>query len=152
MGPSDSIKAVAAVQILGSLAILLVPGVELTNEIRLHRWYPTIYQPQSAVFYVAMIALPICLSLFGIITAIGLLRLREWARRVTLYFPAVPLLVCGLWLMVHDARSPADSALLVVGDLSNVIAAGFLVILVPISLWWWILFTRKSVRSQFQGR
>jgi hypothetical protein len=151
MKPSSSIKAVAAVQFLGSLAILLLPGLLLTDEIHFHRWYPDTYQPKSAGFYEVYVVLPICLSLCGIITSIGLVRLREWARRVTLYFPAVPLLICALWLLLHHPRGVGD-ALLVIGDLSNVFAAILLVIMVPISLWWWILFTRKSVRSQFRER
>jgi hypothetical protein len=151
MKPSNSIKAVAAVQFLGSLAILLLPGLALTSEIRLHRWYPDTYQPKSADFYDVFVALPIFLSLFGIITSIGLVRLREWARRVTLYFPALPLLICALWLILHHPRALGD-ALLVIGDLSNAFAAILLVVLAPISLWWWILFRRKSVRSQFRER
>lgn len=82
MKPSNAIKAVATVQFLGSLAILLLPGLVLTDEIHLHRWYPDTYQPKSADFYYVFVALPICLSLFGIITSIGLFRLREWARQV----------------------------------------------------------------------
>jgi hypothetical protein len=152
MKPSNSIKAVAAVQFLGSLAVLLLPGLLLTDEIRLYRWYPNNYQPQSAHFYAVFVVLPICLSLFGIITSLGLVRLREWARRVTLYFPAVPLLICALWLILHHPRALDDSALLVIGDLSNWFAAVLLVILAPISLWWWVTFTRKSVRSQFRER
>jgi hypothetical protein len=150
--PSISVIAVAAVLFLGSLAILLLPAVLLTDEIHLHRWYPASYQPKSAGFYVVLVASPICLSLFGIITSIGLVRLREWARRVTLFFATVPLLICVLWLILHHPRAVGDSSLLVVGDLSNALAAYLSAILGPISLWWWILFTSKSVRSQFRER
>jgi hypothetical protein len=149
MKPSNSIKAVAAVQFLGSLAILLVPVLLLTDEIRLHRWSPRTYQPKPAVFYDLYVALPICLSLFGVATSIGLVRLREWARRVTLYFPAVSLLLCALWLILHHPR-PLGDALFVAGDFTNAFAAILLVNLAPISLWWWILLTRESVRSQFR--
>lgn len=148
---SNSIKAVAAVQLLGSLAILFLPGVLLTGEIRLHHWYPDTYPPKPAIFYELYVALPICLSLFGVLTSIGLGHLREWARRVTLYFPAGPLLTCVLWLILHHPR-PLGDALLVVGDLSNAFAAFWLGILAPVSVWWWILFTRESVRSQFRQR
>lgn len=151
MKPSKSIKAVAAVQFLGSLAILLIPGVLLTGEFRLHHWYPDTYQPKPAIFYELYVALPICLSLFGVITSIGLRRLQEWARRVTLYFPAVPLLICVLWLILHHPR-PLGDALLVVGDFTSAFAAILLANLIPISLWWWILFTHESVRSQFRQR
>ena len=149
---SMSIIAVAAAQFLGSLAILLLPAVLLTDEIHLHRWYHAAYHPKSASFYVVLVALPICLSLFGIITSIGLVRRRVWARRVTLFFATIPTLICVVWLILHHPRAVGDSSLLVVGDLSNALAAYLLVVLAPISLWWWILFTGKSVRSQFSGR
>ena len=149
MKSSNSIIAVAAVQFLGRLAILLLPAVLLTDEIHFHSWYPATYQPKSAAYYVLFVALPISLSLFGIITSIGLVRVREWARRVTLYFATIPTLICVLWLILHHLRAVGD-ALLVIGDLSNALAAYLLVILAPTSLWWWILFTRKSVRSQFR--
>jgi hypothetical protein len=150
--PSISIVAVAAVQFLGSLAILLLPAVLLTDEIHFHRWYPAAYQPKSAGFYVVLVALPICLSRFGVITSIGVVRQRVWARRVTLFFATIPTLICVLWLILHHPRAVGDSSLLVVGELSNALAAYLLVVLAPISLWWWILFTGKSVRSQFRGR
>jgi hypothetical protein len=151
MCPSVSIVAVAVVQFLGSLAILALPGLLLTDEIRLHRWYPHTYRPQPAEFYIVMVAFPICLILLGTITSIGLLRLREWARQVTLYFATLSPLICALWLILHHPPS-VGGTLLVVGDLSNAFAAYLLAILTPISLWWWILLTRKSVHSQFRRR
>lgn len=130
---------------------MLLPGVLLTDEIHFHRWYPDTYQPKSAGFYDAYVVLPIRLSSCGIITSIGLVRLQEWARQVTLCFPAVPLLTCALWLVLHHPRGVGD-ALLVIGDPTNAFATILLVIVAPISLWWWILFTRKNVRSQFRER
>jgi hypothetical protein len=149
--PSGSIIAVAAVQLLGSLAVLVLSGLFLVDQLQLYRLrqYPRYYLFSQPALFVVLIVVPIFLCLLGTVTSIGLVRLREWARRVTLYFPTVPLLICALWLVLHHPRD-VGGALLVIGDLSNAFAAYLLVILAPISLWWWILFTRKSVRSQFR--
>ena len=151
MKASNSIRAAAAVQFLGSLGVMLFSALVLTSEMRLRRMYPASYQSQPARFYDVFVVLPISLSLFGIITSIGLVRVREWARRVTLCFATVSPLVCALWLKLHHPQSVGD-AMLVIGDISNAFAAIFLLILAPISLWWWILLTRQSVRTQFRGR
>jgi hypothetical protein len=151
MKASNSVRAAATVQFLGSLAGLIAPGLVWASEIQLRRLYPRSYQPQPARFYVVLVAVPICLCLLGIVTSIGVFHLREWARRVTLSWATVSTLVCALWLMLHHPRSVGD-ALLVIGDLSNAFAAILLMILAPISLWWWILLTRKSVRTQFRER
>jgi hypothetical protein len=81
------IVSVATTEFLGSLALLVPPGFFWTSEIQLQRQYPHNYQPQPPPFYLVFIAAPICISLLGIVTAIGLFHLREWARRVTLYLP-----------------------------------------------------------------
>ena len=149
-GPSGSIVAVAAVQFLGSLATLVPPGLVWASEIQFRRLNPGNYQPQPTAFYVVLIAFPIGLSLLGIVASIGMFRLRQWARRLTLFFSTVPALVCALFLILHHARPPAQGAIFVIGDLSNVFAGCLLAILAPISIWWWILLTRKGVRSQFR--
>jgi hypothetical protein len=151
MKASNSVRAAAAVQFLGSLAGLIAPGLVWASEIQLRRLNPRNYQPQPTRFYVVLVAVPICLCLLGVVTSIGVFHRREWARRVTLSWATVSTLVCALWLMLHHPRSMGD-AILVIGDLSNAFAAILLVILAPISLWWWILFTRKSVRTQFRER
>jgi hypothetical protein len=148
-GPSGSIIAVAAVQFLGSLAALVPPGLVWASETQLQRLNPRNYQSQPTAFYVVLIAFPIGLSLLGIITSIGMFRLRQWARRLTLFFSTVPALVCALFLILHHPRA-VHEAIFVVGDLSNVFAGCLLAILAPISIWWWVLLTRKGVRSQFQ--
>jgi len=143
------IVSVALTEFLGSLAILVPPGFFCASEIQLHRLYPHIYQPQPAAYYLVFIVAPFCIGLLGIVSAIGLFHLREWARRVTLYFATVPVLGCAFFLILHHPQGTGDGALFVVGDFSPLIAGFLLAILTPISIWWLVVLTRKSARSQF---
>jgi len=80
--------------------------------------------------------------------------MREWARKMAIFLSVAPVTICGLLLLLHpDAIFPPDVgakyAILAVGDLGIVVYACMFVILIPVSVWWLILFTRKSVYSQF---
>ena len=133
-GPAPSIVAVAAVQFLGSLPFLYVCGIALWGTI----W--TTHDFANWPMLVVGFGLPFLFSLVAIVTSIGLLRLREWARRATLYLATLPVSGCALFLILHQ-QEPYDVPLFV-GKAS-------LAILIPISIWWWVLFTRNTVRSQF---
>ena len=152
--PSGSVIAVAAVQFLGSLAVLVPSGLFLTGEIRLRRLYPRNYQFLHPAVYVVLIAVPICFGLFGVATSIGLLRLRKWARRATLFLATVPVVGCALLVILHPPTvfppEPGQGAMLVMGDIYLLAYKFLLAVLIPISIWWLILFTRPSVRSQFR--
>lgn len=151
MTRSDSIVAVAVVQFLGSLVALVLPALILIDEIQLYRRYPHTYQSQPARYYVVLFAIPVCLSLLGIFTSIGIYRLRPWARIVTIVFSIVPAVGGGLFLIFHHARD-TGGALFVIGDFSNLFVGCLLVIVVPLGSWWMILFTRPNIRAQFLNR
>ena len=88
-----------------------------------------------------VLGLPFLFSLVAVVTAVGLLRLREWARRTTLWLATLPLAGCALFLILYHP-SPYD--------ILRPIAKILLWILAAISIWWWVLVTRSSVRSQFR--
>jgi len=120
-------------------------GLLLYNEILLHRGPrgPSIAcQPQRPVHYAVLISVPLCISLLGIAVATGLLRLKEWARRTCLFLATVPVLGCAILVIIDPPRENSF-------DIPPYII-GLLVILIPISLWWWILFAREGVRVQFR--
>ncbi len=83
-------------------------------------------------------------SLAGIVASVGLLWLREWARKTTLWLATLPLLWCALFLILYDSKLPKSY------DIVRPIVETLLGILAPISIWWWVLFTRGYVRSQFR--
>ena len=158
MKPSNSIIAVAAVQFLGGLAELVPPGLYFVASIQSHRLFPTLNRESLApAVYAVYVGIPICFGLLGIVGSIGLLRLREWARRITLLLSIVPLAGCALLILLRPPSvfppDPGQGAIFAIGG--GLYFRAFellLVILIPISLWWWILFTRESVRSQFRER
>jgi len=100
------------------------------------------------LFLLPVFAIQIAFSLLGIITSIGLLHLREPARKAAIFLSTVSLLilVLGLSFLLAVARSTHNplfgAAFLLYGAL--------FVILIPISIWWLVLLRRESVRSQFR--
>jgi hypothetical protein len=101
--------------------------------------------------------LPMLFGLLGIVCACGLFGLREWARKGTLFLATVPVLVCVLLVLFHPSAvfppDPGQGAILAFGG--GVYLALFvflLIVLIPVSIWWQVLLTRESVRSQFQSQ
>ncbi len=153
--PSGSIIAVAAIQLLGSCVILFVYGQFLRGWIKFIHQYPVNHQALDPAVWVAFVAVPISFSLAGVITSIGLFRLREWARRSTILL-SLPVLSGAVLAFLHPLSLfppdfPAYGA--IVRTKSSIVLVVFLcllALLTPISLWWLIAMTRASVRSQFR--
>lgn len=154
----------AIVEFLGSVLALLVSLVFLQADIEQYRMsekFVHIYGPSSAyhflhpAVYIVYMILPMLFGLMGIVCACGLLGLREWARKGTLFLATVPVLVCVLLVVFHPSAvfpsDPGQGAILAFGG--GVYFALFvclLVVLIPVSIWWQIMLTRESVRSQFR--
>jgi hypothetical protein len=156
--------AAAIVEFLGSVLALLVSLVFLRSDIdqyHLSQKFVHIYGPGSAyhflhpAFYIVYMILPMLFGLTGIVCACGMLGLREWARKGTLFLATVPVLVCVLLVLSHPSAvfppDPGQGAILAFGG--GVYLALFvclLVVLIPVSIWWQIMLTRESVRSLFR--
>jgi hypothetical protein len=116
-------------------------------------------QPLSGIVNARLFAyavLPFCFSLLGIATSAGLFGLRESSRKLAILLSVAPVTICGLLLLLRPAAIfPPDAgskyAIFAVGDLGIAVYAYTFLILVPVSAWGLILFTRKSVRSQFRS-
>jgi|SRR5580658_383217 hypothetical protein len=80
-------------------------------------------------------------ALLELITAIGLLRLKNGARQMSLCIVTVPLCVFAIAATLRKPHPPWDFTALLL-ELA-------LWVLIPVSIWWWILFTRKRIRAQF---
>jgi hypothetical protein len=103
----------------------------------------------------AYAVLPFCFSLLGVTTSVGLFGMREWARKMAIFLSVAPVTICGLLLLLHpDAIFPPDVqyAILAVGSMGTAVYAYMFMILIPVSVWLLILFTRDSVRSQFRSQ
>ncbi len=149
---------IAAIQFVVSALIWLPSGLLLLNDaILYHRYAAAAAAPHALItlpkrshpYYEVVVGLPLCLSVIGVLTGIGLLRLRSWARRVTLCMATVPAFACVAYLKLHHPKYVSD-ALFVVQDFTNVLAGCLLTILLPVSIWWWVFFMRADVRSRFR--
>ena len=145
-GPSGSILAVAAIQFLGSVVLLVAASLFLFQDLQLYYRYPSTYRPLHPDVYVVYVALPIGFSLLGIITSVGLCLLREWARKVTLFLAVAPAAVYTVLVILRPPSVFTGG----IGDIYLYIVEGALFLLVPVGLWWLILFTRASAQKQFQ--
>lgn len=144
-GPSAPVIVVAPVQFLGSLPFLYVCGIALWGTI----WVNHELANLPTVFIVVF-GLPFLFSLTAVVTSIGLLRLREWARRATLYLATLPVFACALFLILYHPRD-VYGAPFAVRDITHPVGKILLAILIPVSIWWWVLFTRPSVKAQCQS-
>lgn len=150
---SASIVAVAAVQFLGSLPFLYVCGIALWGTV----WVTHDFAKPAAL--IVVFGFPVLFSLLAVATSIGLMFLQEWARKTTIFLAIAPALGCALLLILRppsilpSAGPNEQQALMTVG--SGLVPAIFLyllVILIPISIWWLVLFTRPSVKAQFRAK
>jgi hypothetical protein len=161
LGTSPQIAFVAGIQFVVSAFVWVPSAITLYDDaIIYHRYSAAAAAPHALIrlqthshqYYAVLIGVPLCLSLLGVVTGRGLLRMRNWARRATLYMATVPVCGCILFLRLYKPKPIAEGAIFVVGDLLPAIACALLVVLLPVSVWWWILFTRKTVRSRFLQR
>jgi hypothetical protein len=75
------------------------------------------------------------------VSATGLLMRRVWARWLTLFLATVPLCAVLAEKAIYKRHRGFDFTQ---GLLGYAIWA-----LVPVSLWWWLVFTRERVKAQF---
>jgi hypothetical protein len=88
----------------------------------------------------------------GVRTAIGLLQLRPWARWVSTLWAAIALMLCLAIIAFHPFETFVVPAKFVnpVILTKQMIAISFVLMLLPVSLWWLLYFRSKHVKLQFQ--
>ncbi len=150
--PSIAVTAAATILFLVSAAMTLAPAWFLVETFNTR---PMFFHNESTS--VALIdfgaAFQVLFCLVGIITSVGLFRLDEYARQSALFLSTVPnaLLLLAAFYLITDANKHRSGAVSVdVGLLGFLFCAAELLVLLPLSIWWLILFTRKTTRSQFR--
>lgn len=138
-----SVITVAAFQFLGSLLFLYVCGITLWGTV----WVT--HELKRSPMLLVILGPPFLFSLVAIVTSIGLLCRREWARKATLGLATFPVCACVLFLSFHQPHDVYGAPFAVRG-VSHLIAQILLAILIPASTWWWVLLTRDAVRSLFR--
>jgi hypothetical protein len=103
------------------------------------------------IVFTLVLLLPPAVIAMGIRTAVGLLFLRSWARRTSLIWAAISLLLC----LAIIAFRPFETFVIPQHFVSQVvltkqmISISFVLILFPVSVWWLFYFRTRSVKMQF---
>ena len=128
------VVAVAVFQIVVSVLTLILFGRGV-GDIYSGQYYYV--PPADKVFIWALLGT----SLLEMGVAIGLLFLKNWARRMSLWISTGSVCACVIAAVLHK-RHPGF-------DFTPQILKLMVCILTLVNVWWWILFMRKSVRAQF---
>jgi len=161
-----SVVAVAAIQFIGSALAAFLSGAVLWSEIHIYLMVkraletygpgaPIRFEFLNPLVYLTYIFFPLAIGLLGMASTIGLLCMREWARKATIFLATFPVSVCVLLLILRPKtlfpRDPGQGAMLVFGGgVYLVLLMCLLIFLIPISIWFRYVLTRESVRSQFR--
>jgi hypothetical protein len=129
-----SIIAVAVFQIVVSVLTLILFGRGVEDIYSGQYYY---IPPADKAFVWALLGT----ALLEIGLAVGLLFLKNWSRQMSLCMATVSVCACVIAAISHK-RQPGF-------DFTPAILGLMVCILTPVNVWWWILFTRKRVRAQF---
>jgi hypothetical protein len=152
-----SVIAAAVIAILGSLGALLTTSLGFfVTLMKAVPSAPMEAPPFLRTLTMVMLALMMCLSIFGVATGIGLIFLRNWARISTLICAGFFVFfgVIGIPVVFFISLTPPPNAPeLPPGSMEAVRWILLIVYGLPliIGIWWLILFNRKAVKAQFEG-
>jgi hypothetical protein len=109
-----------------------------------------IYQNYPVIFWVIALAPPALIAL-GVRTAVGLLHLRPWARLTSMLWATVALALCAAIIAFRPFETFIIPQRFVnhVVLLKQLISVSFVVLLLPISVWWLFYFRTRGVKLQF---
>jgi hypothetical protein len=152
--PSPSIVAVAVVLLLGSLLVLSVSLWMLYSMIsHSYDWNDfrmSISTFVNAIFF-GLTLLQIAFSLMGIIVSIGLLQLRESARKAAIFLSTVPVVILIFSLFIFLGANSRTGREGIAAAYGAMLYGAFLLLLLPVSICWCIALMRIRVKSQFPG-
>jgi lysylphosphatidylglycerol synthetase-like protein (DUF2156 family) len=133
--PTLSIVLVIAFQaLLGTLLLILALRV-----IRLEYFSDQAFPDPGAAESIAVILL---VAILCIVAAIGLFKLRNWSRWLSLILVSAAVLAGGLGVLFYKRHEGFD--------FTPQLFALLLIVSVLVSVWWWILFMLRGVRERFR--
>jgi hypothetical protein len=89
----------------------------------------------------AGIVIPLVLGVIGLFAGRGLLRLRPWARKITIAWSVGSSLLCLAGLAYPASKSGIQSSASAI--------LGLMLVLFPINTWWLLLFFRPETKALF---
>lgn len=160
MKPRTSIFTIAFVQLLGGVLISFYAGIVLLGTIAQNRSEAAAgyaaHNSSAILFGVFFGALPLCFGALNVINGIALFRVRTWAWRLTLFLSTVPVVGCGLLIvlnpvLVFPRTKPNEqyAMLTVGGGLEYAIYLYLFLFLLLVSVWWLWVMSRLGVRAEF---
>lgn len=154
MKRSAGVTVIALLSMIGSILVLLI-GILLIVVMALFPPPPSNNQIPASFFKVLMLfgaLIYIGPSIWGILTSVGLFRLRKWARisiivfSILLVLMAVPSGLISFLIPTPEVKNAAPGFL----PVFRIVMAGFWLMLAAIGTWWLIFFTRSGVKAQFE--
>jgi len=153
MKRSAGVTVAAIVLLLGSALALFVTVLDAVVLVWTSSKEPQeVFTRPFLVLVIGCFAFFAGVAAFGILTAIGLLRLKNWARITTIVFAVCISLQSffgGLFVLVMPFPNVSPD-FAQIHTVFNATVIGGCVFLIAIGVWWLVLFTRRSVREQFQ--
>jgi hypothetical protein len=163
-----SVVAVATIQFLGSALAVFLSGAVLWNEIQLYLMVKRSVETYGSnalirfeflnpLVYLTYIFFPLAIGLLGMASSIGLLCMREWARKATIFLATFPVSVCVLLFILRPKTlfppDPGQGVILAFGGgVYLALLMCLLLFLIPVSGWFNYVLTRENVRSQFRSQ
>jgi len=161
---SAGITASAVVAILGSIGTFLMGAVMALNAFLIGTTpgasrLPNQPAPPPLALAVIMAVFYFAFSAWGISSAVGLLQLRNWARRCFLIFGGLLAFLsfctaAGSLIAALALPGTMPPAANVQPELIRAVAVVFIAISligVAIAVWWLVYFNRSSVKAAFDG-
>jgi len=164
MKRSGGVTASAVIAIIGSVFTILLGGFAILGAL-LMRTMPNLpttpAQPVPPVaFLLAESILFLGFGIWGIASAVGLLRLKNWARVSLLVFAGLLCFfsVCCVLVFLLLLVAPLSLPMPPQQNVPPGFMAGFFgtmivfaLLLVALSVWWLFYFNRRDVKGQFMG-
>jgi len=157
MQRSIGVTVIAVLSLLGSLFAFFM-GVLMAALPFLSSEFGTKDSPFSPAFFKLIMVFASLMyllpAIWGIVTSIGLFRLKEWARISTIVFSVLLILVSGfsalMFLVVPMPPPPNQPVAANIASGVRIVMISFAAALAGIGIWWLVFFTRARVKQQFQ--
>src|SRR5262252_3021646 len=156
--PSAGIIASAIIALLGSVIAILFGGLMALSGLALSTSaaVPSSDQPLPSIAVIALMAsVEVGFGLWGIASAMGLVRLKNWARQCFVIFGGLLAFLSfgsASGLLFAAIAQPSTLPPNVSPGLYRTIILGFTVVSVigfAIAIWWLVYLNRASVKAQF---
>jgi hypothetical protein len=157
MNRPTGVTVVAVLSLIGS-ALLVLMSIMMAAVMAFVPVPEEMEAPMSPVFFKVLFLLAALLfflpALWGIISGIGLYRMKNWARISTISFAVLLIFTSGFQLLMSffmaappGATDPMSESVMIA---MRLLMAAFSLLLLGIGIWWLVYLTRPKVVQQFQ--